>query len=110
MRLILSLVALTSPALAALNGHCSGTATGNFKNSGICINTNTCRSFGGNDITGGCPSDPTATRCRVVGLYPNEANNPCGGISYCDWTANGCAGSWVSGMYSLVDSDSRPTN
>jgi len=95
----LPLAAIANPALAAvpiekrtLNGHCSGTATSYYKSDGICITTATCDSYGGSYITGGCPSDPDNVKCCLVGLEGSVGTNPCGGSSYCDWTANGCPG------------------
>jgi len=76
-----------------LNGHCTGSAaTGVFGEDGICVSTTTCSSFHGETTTNACPSDPVSVKCCVIGLGNNGATNPCGGVSWCDWTANGCPG------------------
>ncbi|KAH8592280.1 hypothetical protein B0O99DRAFT_663239 [Bisporella sp. PMI_857] len=84
-------------AFAALNGHCSGTATGSYLTHGICIHTGTCTSYGGKYISGGCPSDPSDVRCCVIGLADSLSTNPCGVPSWCTWTANSCPGAFHPG-------------
>ena len=55
-------------ALAAVNGKCSGTATGLWLSDGICEPTATCDSYHGTYITGGCPNDADDVKCCLVGL------------------------------------------
>jgi hypothetical protein len=60
---------------AAVEGRCSGSATGVYKDRGICITTGLCSSYQGTYINGGCPDDGAAksnaailagTQTRVV--------------------------------------------
>ncbi|KAK4100210.1 hypothetical protein N658DRAFT_516888 [Parathielavia hyrcaniae] len=84
------LLSLLPTALAALNGHCSGTATGVYKSQGICVKTSTCSSYGGSTINGGCPNDPADVKCCVMyECYGDE--------SMCQWTNTLCDGPWRSG-------------
>ena len=76
----------------AVNGHCSGTASGTYLTYGICITTSTCNSYSGSYISGGCPNDPNNVRCCVIGLADSVATNPCGGASWCGWTSLTCSG------------------
>ena len=55
-------------ALAAVNGKCSGTATGFWLSDGICEPTATCDYYHGTYITGGCPNDVDDVKCCLVGL------------------------------------------
>jgi len=97
-------------AIATPNGHCTGSqATGNWGNDGICISTSTCSSYHGTYKNNACPSDSSDIKCCLIGLSPNE-QNPCGGLSYCDWTANGCAGTWKTGKFSNCPSGMNPVN
>lgn len=81
--------------VATLNGHCTGTkATGDWKKYGICIKTTTCNSYDGVYKTGACPDDPDGVKCCLIGLDGSSDVNPCGGISYCEWTSNACSGSF----------------
>ncbi|KAK3294134.1 uncharacterized protein B0H64DRAFT_433365 [Chaetomium fimeti] len=97
MHFSLLLAVLPLPALAALNGRCTGSkATGNWGEDGICISTSTCRSHGGEYKSGACPYDPENIKCCVVGVSPDGDQNPCGGLSWCTWTGNGCSGNWRS--------------
>lgn len=106
---LLPLAAMASPTAEpptadldprAVNGHCSGSAaTGVWLDDGICIATGTCNSFAGAYKTGACPNDAADVKCCVVGLGDSASTNPCGGVSYCDWTANGCGGTWKSGKF-----------
>jgi hypothetical protein len=93
MRSILCLVLASLPtALAALNGRCSGTATGAYRNQGICVKTSTCSSHGGSYISGGCPNDPADVKCCVIyECYGDE--------SMCQWTNTFCDGPWRSGEF-----------
>ncbi|KAF3768979.1 hypothetical protein M406DRAFT_243966, partial [Cryphonectria parasitica EP155] len=93
---ILSLLPLTT--LATIDGHCSGTATGEYLEYGICISTATCSDYGGSYITGGCPNDPNNIKCCVVGLEKSASTDPCGGSSYCSWNNLGCAGTYKPGQ------------
>ncbi|KAH8655279.1 hypothetical protein BX600DRAFT_515111 [Xylariales sp. PMI_506] len=88
-------------ALATVNGHCSGssaggTATGDFLEYGICVSTTTCGDYGGVTITGGCPNDASNIKCCLIGLDSSTVN-PCGGASWCEWTADTCSGTRVPG-------------
>ncbi|KAH8820211.1 hypothetical protein F5884DRAFT_763226 [Xylogone sp. PMI_703] len=75
-------------ALATVNGHCSGSAaTGNWGTDGICVSTSTCTSYGGKYISGACPFDADNIKCCLVGLGPTVNYDPCGGVSFCDWTS-----------------------
>ncbi|ROV95380.1 hypothetical protein VSDG_06069 [Cytospora chrysosperma] len=99
---LLPLAAMATPTAdldpRSVNGHCGGSAaTGVWLDDGICITTSTCDSFDGAYKTGACPDDATDVKCCVVGLGKSDSTNPCGGTSYCDWTANGCSGTWKSG-------------
>ncbi|EAQ83630.1 predicted protein [Chaetomium globosum CBS 148.51] len=86
---LLALCPLT--AMAALNGHCSGTATGTAKRQGICVKTSTCASFGGSTINGGCPNDPADVKCcTMYQCFGDE--------SMCQWTNTACDGTWRSGL------------
>lgn len=80
----------------ALNGHCSGTATGYYLSTGICVTTTTCNAYDGSYISGGCPNDANNIKCCQIGLIDTTVN-PCGGSSYCEWTDLSCAGSFQSG-------------
>lgn len=84
-------------ALATVNGHCSGTATGDYLKYGICITTSNCNSYDGSYISGGCPNDVENVKCCVVGLDDSYETNPCGGSSYCTWTSLGCSGTSKAG-------------
>ncbi|KAH8586998.1 hypothetical protein B0O99DRAFT_642934 [Bisporella sp. PMI_857] len=84
-------------AIAALNGHCSGTATGSYLTHGICVSTSTCNSYSGSYISGGCPSDASNIRCCVIGLAGSISTNPCGGSSFCTWTTFDCSGDFEPG-------------
>ncbi|CAP65955.1 uncharacterized protein PODANS_5_11480 [Podospora anserina S mat+] len=98
MHSILVLATLPLAALAALNGRCTGSAaTGKWGESGICVRTSTCNSYGGSYKTGACPNDPSDVKCCLVGITPNAATQPCGADSWCTWTSNGCLGRWISG-------------
>lgn len=99
---LLPLAAMATPTAdldaRSINGHCGGSAaTGVWLDDGICITTSTCDSFDGAYKTGACPDDAADVKCCVVGLGRSDSTNPCGGTSYCDWTANGCSGTWKSG-------------
>lgn len=92
------LATLPLAALATLHGHCTGSkATGVWGEDGICEYTSTCAAYGGSTKDGACPSDPDNVKCCLVGLGPDIDDNPCGGVSYCDWTSNGCSGTWITG-------------
>lgn len=92
------LALLPLPALAAVNGRCTGgQATGAWGDNGICISTSNCRNAGGEYKSGACPNDPDNIKCCLVGIGPSSSTNPCGGVSLCKWTSNGCTGSWRSG-------------
>lgn len=94
--LLLSFFPLT--ALATVNGHCSGKATGDYDTYGICITTSNCNSYGGSYISGGCPNDVANVKCCLVGLGGSLDENPCGGSSYCSWNDLSCVGSYKPGM------------
>lgn len=79
-------------ALATVDGHCSGTATGDYLKYGICISTSECSSFKGSYITGGCPNDVNSVKCCLIGLGGSISTNPCGGASYCSWNSLTCMG------------------
>ncbi|KAK4199168.1 hypothetical protein QBC40DRAFT_297735 [Triangularia verruculosa] len=97
MRSFYILAGFPLAALATVNGHCSGDqATGEWRSKGICISTGTCTSYGGKYITGACPNDPDNIKCCLVGRYPSTVN-PCGGLSWCDWTSNSCSGTRPTG-------------
>lgn len=88
---------LLPAAHAALNGHCTGSAaTGAWKDYGICVKTSTCNSFKGAYKSGACPNDPDDVKCCVVGIGDNSGENPCGGVSYCEWTSDTCNGVFKS--------------
>ena len=55
-------------ALAAVNGKCSGTATGQWLSDGICEPIATCDYYHGTYITGGYPNDADDVKCCLVGL------------------------------------------
>ncbi|KAK4119490.1 hypothetical protein N657DRAFT_693709 [Parathielavia appendiculata] len=87
-------------AHAALNGRCTGSAAdGVWGESGICIRTSTCRSYGGISKQGACPYDADDVRCCVIGRGGNAANDPCGPVSWCDWTSAGNACQSVGGIF-----------
>ncbi|KAK3988672.1 hypothetical protein QBC44DRAFT_292297 [Cladorrhinum sp. PSN332] len=97
MRSVLVLATLPLAAFAAINGKCSGSAaTGKWKESGICVKTSTCRSYGGSYKNEACPNDPADVKCCLVGIVPNAITQPCGPDSWCTWTSNGCVGRWMS--------------
>ncbi len=80
-------------AMAAINGRCSGTATGAYKENGICVSTSSCASYGGTYISGGCPSDASNIKCCLIDqCYGDE--------SRCQWTNNYCDGPFRSGWSS----------
>ncbi|KAI8623448.1 hypothetical protein F5Y19DRAFT_458434 [Xylariaceae sp. FL1651] len=84
--------ALLSTAAAAVNGRCSGTATGSYLSNGICIDTGTCNSYSrGSYITGGCPNDPNNIKCCYIQGCTDST-------SYCGWTSNGCSGPFQPGF------------
>ncbi len=88
--LLVGLFPLT--ALAALNGHCSGTATGAYKDNGICVSTSTCSQYHGSTINGGCPSDGADIKCCLIDqCYGDE--------SMCQWTNSYCDGPFRSGQF-----------
>jgi hypothetical protein len=60
-------------ALAAIDGHCSGAATGQWLQDGICEHTATCNYYKGKYMTGGCPNDPDDVKCCLVGLGPDTS-------------------------------------
>ena len=60
-------------ALATIDGHCSGTATGEWLTDGICEPTATCDYYSGKYITGGCPNDPDDVKCCLVGLATDSS-------------------------------------
>lgn len=92
------LLAFPLTAVATLNGHCSGSeATGAWASDGICIDSSTCIAYNGDYINGGCPYDPDPIKCCLVGVSPDASVNPCGGVSICTWTSNGCTGTWKPG-------------
>ena len=55
-KLFLILSAILSTTFASLNGRFSG-------RNGICINTSTCTSYGGQIYSGKCPGDPEDVKC-----------------------------------------------
>ena len=55
-------------ALAAINGHCSGTATADWLTDGICEPIATCDYYDGTYINGGCPNDDSDVKCCLIGL------------------------------------------
>ena len=55
-KLIIVLLVTIPTIFAYVNGECNG-------RSGICINTNTCSSYGGQSFSGNCPSDPNSIKC-----------------------------------------------
>jgi hypothetical protein len=61
-------------AFATLYGHCSGTATGEYKTDGICDYTTDCTGRGGSHIVGGCPNDSDDITCCVIGLEQSVAS------------------------------------
>lgn len=79
-------------ALATVNGHCSGTATGDYLKYGICISTSECSDYKGSYITGGCPNDVASVKCCLIGLGGSISTEPCGGASYCSWNSLTCMG------------------
>ncbi|KAH7303984.1 hypothetical protein B0I35DRAFT_445999 [Stachybotrys elegans] len=91
---------LPLPAFATEYGRCTGSqATGNWGSHGICMDYRECNAEGGAYKSGACPNDPNEIRCCVIGFPPeSSATNPCGGLSWCDWTTNGCSGSWRTGF------------
>lgn len=75
-------------ALAAINGHCTGTATGIWLQDGICETIATCDYYHGTYITGGCPNDGNDVKCCLVGLAGGSSGKQLGMIfitvsSYC---------------------------
>ncbi len=55
-RIVLILLSILSTTFATLNGKCTG-------RNGICINTGTCNSYGGQIYSGKCPGDPENVKC-----------------------------------------------
>ena len=55
-------------SLAAIDGHCTGTATGIWLQDGICETIATCDYYKGTYMTGGCPNDGNDVKCCLVGL------------------------------------------
>ncbi|KAK4671955.1 hypothetical protein QC764_610210 [Podospora pseudoanserina] len=98
MQLLAILTTFPLTALAVVNGRCSGSAaTGTWGQSGICISTGTCNSFGGVFKSGACPGDAADIRCCLIGLE-GSTNKPCGAPrSYCDWDGHACWGVTHSG-------------
>jgi len=81
--IILSLLAVFPSTLAARNDRCS------HGKPGICINKNTCRSYGGTSSRGYCPFDPNNIRCcEDIPCKHNDMNgickftSDCNGVSY----------------------------
>lgn len=60
-------------ALAAVNGHCSGKATGQYLTDGICESIATCDYYHGSYMDGGCPDDVPDVKCCLVGLQGSES-------------------------------------
>jgi hypothetical protein len=94
---------LPQSSLAALNGRCTGSkATGEWKESGICIKTSTCAKYKGKTKTGACPYDPDNVKCCII----DECSGSPEGLlnhSWCDWTgANSICndfGRWLDSEY-----------
>jgi hypothetical protein len=80
---ILALLPFIAVVSATLNGHCAGSDT--WGEYGICVWTETCDYYGGIHTDGACPDDVDDIKCCVVGVIPDQAHNPCGGISLCEW-------------------------
>ena len=56
LKLILTLLVIIPNIFGDVNGQCNG-------RNGICINTSTCSSYGGQSFSGKCPSDPNDIKC-----------------------------------------------
>ncbi|KAF8148402.1 hypothetical protein B0H34DRAFT_679738 [Crassisporium funariophilum] len=81
------LLLLHAPAvLSALNGPCSGIATG------ACVSSGTCGSWGGSWVAGYCPNDPSGVRCCVV-------EGCSGASSFCGWPGDCAGGTLLSGEF-----------
>jgi len=77
-KLVLALLATVPSAFAALNGKCNGV-------SGICINTDTCQSYGGQSISGKCPNDPNDVKCcQTITCNSNGRSGTCMFTDQCD--------------------------
>jgi len=77
-KLFLAFLATVPSAFAALNGKCDGV-------SGICINTSTCQSYGGQSISGKCPSDPNDVKCcQTITCNSNGRSGTCMFTDQCD--------------------------
>lgn len=111
MQLLAILTTFPLAALAVVNGRCSGSAaTGTWGQSGICISTGTCNSFGGVFKSGACPGDAADIRCCLIGLE-GSTNKPCGAPrSYCDWDGHACWGVTHSGMFLTSHHGVQSTN
>lgn len=82
-KLIISLLAIVPYTLATRNEKCSK------GKSGICISTDTCKSYGGTSSRGFCPNDPNNVRCCDAIPCKHEGmsgtckfTNECSGKSY----------------------------
>ncbi|PGH09138.1 hypothetical protein GX51_00892 [Blastomyces parvus] len=63
--ILTSLSLLGAPALAAVNGRCSGSGdTSGYY--GICISTSSCRANGGSYVNNRCPNDPENIKCCTI--------------------------------------------
>lgn len=79
----IALVAITTHALAAVNGPCSVNGA-----SGVCLQTSDCNN-GGTSTAGFCPDDPDDVQCCT--------KSSCGSGGDCRWTSS-CSGTTLSGQ------------
>ncbi|EEH05738.1 conserved hypothetical protein [Histoplasma capsulatum G186AR] len=88
--ILTSLTILGAPALAAVNGPCSGTSdTPGYY--GICISTSSCRANGGTYVNNRCPNDPNNIKCCTIAGCADSS-------SYCGWTSRHCSGKFRTGL------------
>jgi len=103
--ILLPLLLLLPATLAALNGRCTGSkATGQYKESGICINTSTCKKYKGTTKDGACPYDPDDVKCCLIDNCAPSPDGDLGPHSYCEWTSDKDSicnqfGVWFNSMF-----------
>jgi len=81
---------------------CTGSkATGEWKDSSICIKTSTCERYKGKTKTGACPYDLDGVKCCII----DECSGSPEGLlnhSWCDWTGDSICnefGRWLDSEY-----------
>ena len=79
LKLILTLLVTIPTIFAKINGECNG-------RSGICIDTDTCSSYGGQSFSGKCKYDPKSVRCcdNIPCITDDGRTGSCAFSSQCD--------------------------